>query len=66
MDMDQIAFRCQEVVRTIDAIHSELAHHQTMDIQHQDSHDHQIRAITASHKQCDTSHYTMLKVVDKL
>ncbi|KAK8142932.1 hypothetical protein G3M48_007977 [Beauveria asiatica] len=43
-NMDQIAFRCQEVVWMIDEIHSELDDHQTMDIQHQDPHDHQIRA----------------------
>ncbi|KAM3427881.1 hypothetical protein MY4824_009164 [Beauveria thailandica] len=59
-NMDQIAFRCQEVVWTIDAIHTEPADHQTMDIQHQDPHDHQIKARTASHKQCGISPYTMV------
>ncbi|KAM3464021.1 hypothetical protein NHJ6243_002767 [Beauveria neobassiana] len=73
MDVDQIAFRYQDSVRVIDAIHSALADHQTMNIQHQDPQDH-----TASQKQCGFSPCAMvamvamvameamLKVVDKL
>ncbi|KAM3515208.1 hypothetical protein MY11210_001101 [Beauveria gryllotalpidicola] len=64
MDVDQIVFRLQEVVRTMDAIHGELADHQTMDrptgIQHQDPHGHQIRAKHASIKQCGISLYSMV------
>ncbi|KAM0741963.1 hypothetical protein ACQRIT_002140 [Beauveria bassiana] len=55
------------ILRMIDAIHSALADHQTMNLQHQDPQDR-----TASQKQCGFSPYAMvamvamLKVVDKL
>ncbi|KGQ09338.1 E3 ubiquitin-protein ligase RING1 [Beauveria bassiana D1-5] len=58
MDVDQIAFRYQDSVRVIDAIHSALADHQTMNIQHQDPQDH-----TASQKQCGFSPCAMVAMV---